>query len=60
MDAGGLTIALAGLGAVASLAASLGRSRGRLGETAAGRLNLAGYGFGGLSLALFVLRGLLA
>ena len=60
MDPQGLTIALAGLGGALSLAASLGRRSGKLADTPASRLNLAGYGLCALSLGLFVMRGLMA
>lgn len=60
MDPRGLTIALAGLGAACSLAASWGLRSGRLANTPAGWLNLVGYGLCALSLGLFVMRGLWA
>lgn len=60
MDPRGLTIGVACLGAVCSLAASLGQRSGRLADNPARWLNLAGYGLCALSLGLFVMRGLLA
>jgi len=53
----GVVIGLAVAGAVLSTAASLLRSRGRLGERGARGLNYAGYAFMGVSMALFVIAG---
>ena len=53
----GVVVTLAVVGAVLSTAASVLRSRGRLGDSGARGLNYAGYAFMGLSMALFVLAG---
>jgi hypothetical protein len=55
-----LVITLALLGAVIAMAAAVGRLSGRLGEGAAQRLYYVSYGCTGLSIALFIARGLLA
>ena len=54
-----VVIGLAVVGAVLSTAASFLQVRGRIGERGARNLNYAGYAFMGVSMALFVLAGLL-
>jgi ABC-type arginine/histidine transport system permease subunit len=54
-----LVIGIALLGAVIAVAAALGRISGRLCERAAARLYYVSYGCTGLSIALFIVRGLL-
>ena len=44
---------------VIAVAAALGRFSGRLGERAAARLYYVSYGCTGLSIALFIVRGIL-
>ncbi|MCB2192728.1 MAG: hypothetical protein KQI62_14255 [Deltaproteobacteria bacterium] len=53
-----LTWVLAAVGGLMALGAILGKGGGWLGPTWAGRLSGASYAFMGLSMALFVLRGL--
>jgi hypothetical protein len=52
-------VALAVVGAVLSTAASFLQARGRIAAQTARALNVAGYGFMGASMILFVLAGLL-
>lgn len=52
-------VALAVLGAVLSTGASVLQARGYIAAKAARAMNLAGYGFMGASMLLFVLAGLL-
>jgi ABC-type arginine/histidine transport system permease subunit len=54
-----LVIGIALLGALIAVAAAVGRFSGRLGERAAARLYYVSYGCTGLSVALFIVRGLL-
>ncbi|BEQ16090.1 hypothetical protein [Desulfoferula mesophila] len=53
-----LTWSAAALGGLLALGAFLGRGRDWLGPVWAGRLSAASYAFMGLSMALFILRGL--
>ena len=53
-----LTVALAVLGGILALAASAGRAWNRLGPAGAQRLHFAAYALTGLSVILFVVRGL--
>ena len=53
-----VVIALAVVGGVLSLLASVLQMRGIVGERGARNLNYAGYGFMGASMLLFVLAGL--
>ncbi len=55
-----LVIVLAVLGALMAAAAALGTLSGRLGERVVDRLYYVSYGCAGLSLALFIMRGLFA
>lgn len=55
-----VVVGLAVLGAAFSVLASLLQSKGRIGEETANRVNMAGYVFMGMSIALFVIAGLLA
>ena len=55
-----LVIVLALAGAVIALTAALGRFSGRLGDRAVDRLYYVSYGFTGLSVVLFIMRGLFA
>jgi len=56
----GLVIAMAVLGALIAAAAALGKLSGRLGERTVDRLYYLSYGCTGLSLVLFIMRGLFA
>lgn len=55
-----VVVGLAVLGAAFSVLASLLQSKGRIGEETANRVNMVGYVFMGMSIALFVVAGLLA
>lgn len=50
-------VALAVLGAIASLAASLLQSNGRIGAARARQLSATGYGFMAVSMLLFIVIG---
>ena len=52
-----LVIALAILGAIASTLATVLQSRNVIGPARAKQLNVAGYGFMGVSMVLFIVAG---
>jgi uncharacterized protein with PQ loop repeat len=55
-----VVVGLAVLGGVFSVLASVLQSKGRIGEETANRVNMVGYLFMGISIALFIIAGLLA
>jgi uncharacterized protein with PQ loop repeat len=55
-----VVFALAVLGAVFSLLASILQSKRKVSEQTAKRINLTGYFFMGVSIALFIVAGLVA